>query len=171
MRRASAVAVALILAVAAGCGDDPEGGSAPPAGDVGVEQVRDDVRAGTAEVAGVLGEAGLRAVDASGQYSTCGGEPDPEMEYAAGALLRPADGASPAEGVAAAEQALTDAGWRVDASGEDPAYVNVSRGALRVSVKESRLDPGDLDLEVGHPCVDGTRADVPDLEPEPIDVG
>lgn len=45
------------------------------------------------------------------------------------------------------------------------------RGELRGELRAARFDEGEITVGVVHDCIEAQRSDVPDLEPEQIDVG
>ncbi|WP_299055974.1 hypothetical protein [uncultured Nocardioides sp.] len=161
MSRRTALAVPLLATLVAGCSSD--GGS----GDVDRADMRDDVRASVQETVAQLGEADLRPLRASGRYTTC---EESGYEYRGGALLSTTGDLAAA--IEDAERVLAGAGWEVDDSerGRTP-FVNLSRGPLEASVKESQVEPGAIELGIDHDCVDGERDDTPSFDPEEIDVG
>jgi hypothetical protein len=159
-----AIASAVVLLAATGAcggGDDDHLGSS-----VSVEEMRASVQQAAREVSGLVAGPDVELVEAVGSYSTCGTEPVARMEYGAGLGLRPR-GDVLAQ-VREAGAALQDAGWEVTDEGD--SSVNLLRGELRLSVKEARFDEGQITVEIVHDCVEAERADVPDLEPEQIDV-
>lgn len=153
------LAVCVLVGALGGCG----GGGSSQERDDSREQVRSTVR----DVAGSLGASTAEVVEAAGQWSVCSAGTSDRLEYAARLGLR-ADG-DPVQLVRAVGQQMGEDGWEVTNEGD--TSVNLERGDMRASAKPSRANPEQLTVEVSGGCVDGSRNDVSDLQPEPIEVG
>ncbi|WP_101523459.1 hypothetical protein [Nocardioides houyundeii] len=143
-----AVLITVLVAGLAGCGSDPEEGSAP----VDTDEQREQVVSRLREISETVAPQG-EVSDLYGKWTVCGGPPDAGVEYRASGRLVPS--VDPGASVQAAAEALVAQGWTVTEEGSDPQpWANLERDGVTASLRINAYRSDEVTFSVAGDCVE-----------------
>jgi hypothetical protein len=155
--------IGVLSGMLAGCGDKAPD---PATSKVSLDQSRTAIQSATRKALDVAEAAGFAAPSASGQWLGCGMESTSGLEYHAGASLTGGQG-DVAERVERLAAALATSGWTRRETTTDQPFAQLGDDKLLLTVKESRIHPGSLELGISGPCVRATSDQEAELARKP----
>lgn len=155
--------IGMLTGMLAGCGDEAPD---PATSKVSLDQSRTSIQDATRTAVDVAEAAGFAVPSASGQWLGCGMESTSGLEYHAEGLINGGTG-DVAERVEHLATALAKSSWTRRATTTDQPFAQFEDDGLVLTVKESRIHPGSLELGISGPCVRATSDQEAELTRKP----